>query len=73
MGMRQVHRAAARAALTRARRSRAKRHILTDTQGNLVGPVVHEADIQDRDGAPRVPASIRSLCPWLRHIFTDGG
>jgi putative transposase len=30
-----------------------KRHIVTDTQGNLVGLVVHEADIQDRDGAPR--------------------
>lgn len=30
-----------------------KRHIVTDTQGNLVGLVVHEADIQDRDGAPQ--------------------
>ena len=29
-----------------------KRHIVTDTQGNLVGLVVHEAGIQDRDGAP---------------------
>ena len=50
-----------------------KRHIVTDTQGNLVGLVVHEASIQDRDGAPRVLASIRSLYPWLRHIFADGG
>jgi transposase len=50
-----------------------KRHIITDTQGNLAGLVVHEADIQDRDGAPRVLASIRSLYPWLRHIFADGG
>jgi transposase len=50
-----------------------KRHIVTDTQGNLVGLVVHEADIQDRDGAPRVLASIRSLYPWLRHVFADGG
>jgi transposase len=50
-----------------------KRHIVTDTQGNLVGLVVHEADVQDRDGAPRVLASIRSLHPWLRHVFADGG
>src|SRR6476469_553304 len=41
-----------------------KRHIVTDTQGNLVGLVVHEASIQDRDGAPRVLASIRSRYPW---------
>lgn len=50
-----------------------KRHIVTDTQGNLVGLVVHEADIQDRDGAPHVLASIRALYPWLRHVFADGG
>ena len=50
-----------------------KRHILTDTEGNLVGLVVHEADIQDRDGAPLILASIRSRYPWLRHIFADGG
>lgn len=50
-----------------------KRHIVTDTQGNLVGPVVHEADIQDRDGVPRVFASIRSLYPCLRHVFADCG
>lgn len=29
-----------------------KRHILTDTDGNLVIVAVHAADIQDRDGAP---------------------
>ena len=29
-----------------------KRHILTDTDGNLVHAVIHLADIQDRDGAP---------------------
>lgn len=50
-----------------------KRHILTDTQGFLVGAVVHTADIQDRDGAPDVLASIRQSFPWLRHIFADGG
>ena len=50
-----------------------KRHIVTDTEGNLVGLLVHSADIQDRDGAVDVLASIRSLYPWLRHVFADGG
>jgi transposase len=50
-----------------------KRHIVTDTEGNLVGLQVHAADIQDRDGAVSVLASIRSLYPWLRHVFADGG
>jgi putative transposase len=50
-----------------------KRHIITDTQGFLVGTVVHAADIQDRDGAPDVLASIRHSFPWLRHVFADGG
>ena len=50
-----------------------KRHIVTDTAGHLVGPVVHIASIQDRDGAVAVLASIRRLYPWLRHVFADGG
>ena len=50
-----------------------KRHIVTDTEGHLVGLQVHAADIQDRDGAVSVVASIRSLYPWLRHLFADGG
>ena len=49
-----------------------KRHILTDTLGLLVAAVVHTADIQDRDGAPDVLASIRASFPWLRHVFADG-
>ena len=50
-----------------------KRHILTDTDGNLVHAVVHTADIQDRDGAPLVLAEIIKRFPWLRHVFADGG
>lgn len=50
-----------------------KRHIVTDTQGFLVGAVIHAADIQDRDGASRVLSAIRNSYPWLRHIFADGG
>ena len=50
-----------------------KRHIVTDTGGLLVAGIVHEADIQDRDGAPALLASIRHSFPWLRHVFADGG
>jgi transposase len=50
-----------------------KRHIVVDTIGLLFGLVVHAADIQDRDGAPAVLKSIRHSCPWLRHVFADGG
>lgn len=50
-----------------------KRHIVTDTQGLLIGNVVHGADIQDRDGAVAVLKSIRHSHPWLRHVFADGG
>jgi transposase len=50
-----------------------KRHIITDPGGHLVAAKVHAADIQDRDGAPNLLASIRFLFPWLRHVFADGG
>ena len=50
-----------------------KRHILTDTNGLLVASTVHAADIQDRDGAVPLLGSIRTVFPWLRHIFADGG
>jgi len=48
-----------------------KRHIVTYTLGQLIGSLVHSADIQDRDGAPDVLKSIRHAFPWLRHIFAD--
>ena len=50
-----------------------KRHILTDTGGLLVAAIVHEASIQDRDGAVPLLASMRRLCPWLRHLIADAG
>lgn len=50
-----------------------KRHILVDTIGLMFGIKIQPADIQDRDGAPDVLASIRKCCPWLRHVFADGG
>jgi transposase len=49
-----------------------KRHILTDTNGLVVAASVHPADVQDRDGAVPLLASIRALQPWLRHVFADG-
>lgn len=50
-----------------------KRHIITDTCGNLIACEVHTANIQDRDGAPRVFARLRREAPKLRHMFADGG
>ncbi|MFL9829001.1 IS5 family transposase, partial [Rhodoplanes sp. SY1] len=50
-----------------------KRHLLTDTGGLLIAGLVHEADIQDRDGASPLLALIRNAFPWLRHVFADGG
>jgi transposase len=50
-----------------------KRHILTDTIGLPVGMIVHPANVQDRDGAPDLLASVRNAFPWLRHVFADGG
>lgn len=50
-----------------------KRHILTDTQGNMLGAITHTADIQDRDGAPGVIADTMESFPTLVHLFADGG
>ena len=50
-----------------------KRHIVTDTQGNMLAGIVHDASIQDRDGAPSLIASARESFPTLVHLFADGG
>lgn len=50
-----------------------KRHILTDTDGNLLALVTHTADIQDRDGAPGVIMQACESFPTLTHLFADGG
>jgi len=39
--------------------------------GLLIAAIMHRADLQDRDGAPRLLATMRSTFPWLRHIFAD--
>lgn len=48
-----------------------KRHIITDTNGFIVGLVVHSVAIKDRDGAAPPLQSIRRLSPFLRHTFSD--
>ena len=50
-----------------------KRHIVTDTDGNLLALVTHTANIQDRDGAPGVIMQACESFPTLTHLFADGG
>lgn len=50
-----------------------KRHIVTDTQGNLLCAIVHAANIQDRDGAPAVVSLACAIYPTIAHLFADGG
>ncbi len=50
-----------------------KRHILTDTQGLLLGVVVHPADVQDRDGAEPLLRQVRRLFPFIERIIGDAG
>ncbi len=50
-----------------------KRHILVDTDGLLLGVVVHGADVQDRDGAKLLFTYLEGWLPRLAHIWADGG
>jgi putative transposase len=50
-----------------------KRHIVVDTLGLLLAVVVHEASIQDRDGAKLVLERFRSWFTRLRPVWADGG
>ena len=50
-----------------------KRHIVTDTQGNLLTGVVHKADIQDRDGAVATIEEMQASYPSVVHLFADCG
>ena len=50
-----------------------KRHIAVDTQGLLLGVVVHAASIQDADGAGGLLGRIKPLYCWLRAVFADAG
>ncbi len=46
---------------------------MVDTLGLLLAVVVHAADIQDRDGAKLVLATLRGRFPRLAVIWADGG
>ena len=50
-----------------------KRHIVTDTQGNLLAGLVHNADIQDRDGAVVTIEDMQASYPSIVRLFADGG
>lgn len=50
-----------------------KRHILVDTEGNLVVVIVHPANIADRDGADWVLEAARAKSRRLRHVWADSG
>lgn len=50
-----------------------KRHIVTDTAGNMLEAVVHTADIQDRDGAVALIQTVKERFSSLVKIFADGG
>ena len=49
-----------------------KRHIAVDTQGLLLGVLVHAASIQDADGAGDLLGRIKPLYCWLQTVFADG-
>jgi len=48
-----------------------KRHIAVDTQGLLLGVLVHAASVQDGDGAGDLLRHIKPLYCWLRTVFAD--
>lgn len=51
-----------------------KRHILVDTQGFLLQPVVHPADVADRDGGKLVLlrlGPVQERFPRLKHLWVD--
>ena len=48
-----------------------KRHVVTDTQGNLLAVQVHPANIQDCHGAVPLLGALRKRFPKLRHILAD--
>jgi putative transposase len=44
-----------------------------DTMGNIWGRVVHEGNIQDRDGAKLVFFAVMSVLTTLSLVWADGG
>lgn len=50
-----------------------KRHVLVDTQGNILALKVTTADVQDRDGAQLLLNVLSVAFGWLKLIWADGG
>jgi putative transposase len=48
-----------------------KRHVAVDTDGLLLGVLVHAADIQDANGLGDLLKRLQSLSLWLRAVFAD--
>jgi putative transposase len=48
-----------------------KRQVAVDTDGLLLGVVVHAANIQDADSLGDLLKRIKPLYPWLRIMFAD--
>jgi putative transposase len=48
-----------------------KRHLLVDTQGNLLKAKVHPADIHDRHGAELLLAGLAASFPAIRLLWAD--
>ena len=48
-----------------------KRHVAVDTDGLLLGILVHAADIQDADGLGDLVKRLKPLYVWLRAVFAD--
>ncbi len=48
-----------------------KRHAAVDTDGLLLGLLVHAADIQDADGLGDLLQRVKPLHNWLRAVFAD--
>ena len=47
--------------------------MVVDTLGLILAVVVHEANIQDRDGAKLVLERLKGYFPRLALIWADGG
>jgi putative transposase len=50
-----------------------KQHIIVDTQGNLMAIAVHEANVHDSKGAPKVIENLSFKFPRIAKILADGG
>ena len=48
-----------------------KRHVAVDTDGLLLGVVVHAADVQDAGGLGDLLKRVKPLYNWLRVVFAD--